>query len=81
MLSLDKKVKKYFEPQVLDEEEEGSLSRLKYMVSIKIGPKSTKKVIKTTSAEKAVNDISELKFTGFHSFRGHQTTIPVFKTK
>ena len=79
MLSLDKKVKKYFEPQVLDET--GSLSKLKYMVSVKTDLKVVKKVIKTVSADKAMDAISELKFTGFHTFRGHQSTIPVFKTK
>ena len=78
---LDKKIKKYFEPQILDENETGSLSTLKYMISTRVDSKNVKKVVKTTTATNAVQAVADLKFTGFHSFRGHQSTIPVFKTK
>ena len=78
---VDKKIEKYFGPQMKSEEEGSSPSRLKFFIVSKIDSKTTKKKVITTNINRALDDIDGLNFIGFNKFRGEETTIPNFREK
>lgn len=76
---IDKKFEKYFKPQIDSPDDNYKYDNLKYFIVTKINSKKTHNLVMTTNIKRAMEDIKDLKFSGFNVVKGEPTVIPTFK--